>query len=292
MNPSVDIDGVRRGTVHGLDAFCIETTDATAAIAVFGGQVISFVPAGSDTDVLWVSPQLSALPTPIRGGVPLCWPYFAREGQTGDVPSHGYARTATWALIDGRRTDSGGVDLELAPTGLDHLGLGLRMTIHVGTHLESGMHTHNPGSEPATITQAFHNYFQVSDATRIRVEGLSGLAYLDKFDGMRSHEQQGDWSLPRDLPRSDRVYPGAGGRYRLIDPGLRRAITVTARSARSAVVWNPGEASAADMADVGTHWREFVCVEAANVGPDAVRVPAGDTHSMWQRISVSELTTH
>jgi glucose-6-phosphate 1-epimerase len=287
VSESVDINGVRRATVHGLDAVIIESGHSTAAISVFGGQVISFVPAGSDTDVLWVSPQLAAVPTPIRGGVPVCWPYFAREGQSGDVPSHGYARTAEWTLTGGARTDAG-VDLELEPLGLDHLAVGLRMTVHVGTHLEMGLHTHNPGDEPATITEAFHNYFRVSDATDVHVEGLAGLPYLDKFDDMRTHEQQGDWALPHDLPRSDRVYSGSGGRYRLIDPDLRRTITVAARSARSAVVWNPGEAGAATMGDVGAHWREFVCVEAANVGPDAVSVPAGATHSMWQTIAVSD----
>ncbi len=289
VTTSGDIDGVRHGSVHGLDAIVVETPHSTAAVSVFGGQVLSFTPAGAGEDVLWVSPLVKSPPTPIRGGIPVCWPYFARDGQAGDVPSHGYARTALWALIGGRRTDFGDVELELAPEGLDHLRLQLRMTVRVGATLEHGLHTHNPGAEPVSMTEAFHNYFRVSDVGRVRVSGLDGLSYLDKFDDMRSHPQHGDWILPREDGRSDRIYPGAGGVYRIVDPGLRRAIEVSVRGGRSAVVWNPGEDGAAGMADVGPHWRDFVCVEAANVGPDVVEVPAGADHSLWQTISVATL---
>ncbi|GAA3713508.1 hypothetical protein GCM10022238_30290 [Gordonia hankookensis] len=282
-----DLDGVRFGSVHGLDAILVATPHATAAISVFGGQVLSFIPAGTADDVLWVSPLVAPPPTAIRGGTPVCWPYFAREGQTGDVPSHGYARTARWSLIAGHTIESGGTELELAPEGLGHLPLTLRMTVRVGVTLEQGLHTHNPGDATVAMTEAFHNYFRVSDVGRVRVEGLDGLTYLDKFDDLRSHTQRGDWVLPHDDPRSDRIYPGAAGHYRLVDPGLRRSIEVSVRGGQTAVVWNPGEEVASGMADVGHHWRGFVCVEAANAGPDVVEVPAGGDHSLWQMISVS-----
>ncbi|MGC4963452.1 D-hexose-6-phosphate mutarotase [Gordonia sp. DT101] len=281
------LDGVRFGSVHGFDAILVSTPRATAAISVFGGQVLSFMPAGMVDDVLWVSPLVAPPPTPIRGGTPVCWPYFAREGQTDEVPSHGYARTARWSVVAGRTTESGDTELELTPEGLNHLHLNLRMTVRVGTTLEQGLHTHNPGAETVTMTEAFHNYFQVSDVARVRVEGLDGSTYLDKFDGLRSQIQHGDWVLQNDDPRSDRVYPRAGGHYRLVDPGLQRTIEVSVRGGQTAVVWNPGEEVASGMADVGSHWRGFLCVEAANAGPDVVEVPAGCDHSLWQTVSVT-----
>lgn len=281
--------GVRRGTVYGFDALIVNTDHSSAAISLFGGQVLSFLPAGSVHDVHWVSPLVADAPTPIRGGIPVCWPYFAREGQTGDVPSHGYARTARWSLVASRVAADGSVDLELVPEGLDDLELRLRMTVRVGATLEQGVHTHNAGGSAAVLTQALHNYFRVSDVTGIRVTGLAGLTYLDKFDESKAHVQQGEWELPTDQPRSDRLYPDAGGRYRIEDPGFGRVIEVTGRSARTAVVWNPGEQVASTMADVGPHWRDFVCVETANAGPDVVEIPAGATQSMWQTIAVSGL---
>ncbi|MFT4043498.1 MAG: D-hexose-6-phosphate mutarotase [Gordonia sp. (in: high G+C Gram-positive bacteria)] len=278
---------VREGTVDGLAAVIVETPHSRAAISLFGGQVISFVPAGSKSDVLWVSPLLATLPTPIRGGIPVCWPYFSREGQPGDVPSHGYARTARWTLTATNTTPDGEVEIELEPGGLDHLDLRLQMTVVVGADLRQGLHTSNSGAQPVRLTEALHNYFRVSDATAVRVEGLSGRGYIDKFDGGRTHHQDGEWTLSPDDPRSDRLYPDAGGTYRLVDPGLGRVITVTGYSARSAIVWNPGEAGGAAMADVGAHWREFVCVETANAGPDVIDLGAGETHSMWQQIDVA-----
>ncbi|MGC5245675.1 D-hexose-6-phosphate mutarotase [Gordonia sp. DT219] len=288
---SARFQGVRKGTSHGLGAYLIETPHSKAAISAFGGQLLSFVPTGSVHDMLWVSPLLAAPPTPIRGGIPVCWPYFAREGQPEDAPSHGYARTARWALTTTRTASSGAVELELEPEGLDHLDVRLQMTVRVGTHLEQGLHTHNPGVAPVRLTEALHNYFRVSDATVVRVEGLAGLTYVDKFDQLRTFTQHGDWTLPADRPRSDRVYPDAGGTYRLVDPGFGRAIEIRGHAARTAVVWNPGVDVANGMADIGPHWREFACVETANVGDDAVHVAAGTTHSMWQTISVSPLDT-
>lgn len=289
MTVAGDIDGVRYDRLHGLDVVVVETSLATASISLFGGQMVSFVPAGTITDVIWLSPLVASPPTPIRGGVPLCWPYFAREGQPDDAPSHGYARTATWEVVDGRTTDSGGVDLTLAPRTIEQVSLEVQLTVCVGAGVEQELRTHNPGSEAVTMTEAFHNYFRVADVGSVRVAGLGGVTYLDKFDDMRPHVQQGDWLLPADDPRSDRIYPGADGRYRLIDPGLQRAIDVEVRGGRSAVVWSPGEHGAAGMADVGPHWREFVCVEAANAGPDRFDVPPGGTHTLTQTISVTPL---
>lgn len=285
MTTTDDVAGVRRGTHHGFDALLVDTPHATAAISVFGGQVLSFVPAGG-RDVLWLSPLAAEPPTPIRGGIPLCWPYFGREGQSDDVPSHGYARTARWTLAAGRATDEG-VELTMHPVGIESFTpLRLSMTIRVGSSLQTTLHTHNPGAEPMILTEACHNYFRASDAAAVRVEGLAGLTYLDKFDDLRPHEQDGDWRLPPVTPRCDRVYPDAGGRYRLVDPGYGRVIEVTAHGARTAVVWNPGPDAESGMADVGAHWPEFLCVEAANAGPDVVEVAAGATHTMTQTISV------
>ena len=282
------LEGLSLIDLQGFPAWKVETPLASAAISVFGGQLLSFIPKGGQ-DVLWLSPTAQALPTPIRGGSPVCWPYFGRQGQGTDVPSHGFVRDVPWTLKDARREADGSVVLVLAPPALDNLDLRLTMQVRIGRTLEQQLITENTGSTPVSFTQALHNYFRVSDAMRVSVAGLDGLTYLDKFENYATpRTQQGNWSLndPRDPGRSDRIYTQAGGRYVLKDPGLKRSIEITTQGSRSLVAWNPGEAGAAKMADVGNGWRNYVCLEAANAGPDVITLAPGARHTLQQTLSV------
>ena len=285
------IKGLTTGRFQGLDAWLVETPQATAAISVFGGQLLSFVPKGGE-EVMWLSPQRAALPTPIRGGSPVCWPYFGRQGQGNDVPSHGFVRTLPWQLQDARRRDDGSIELTLAPPALDDLSLRLQMVVEVGATLRQELITTNTGSTPVTLTQALHNYFRVGDATRVDVDGVDGLTYLDKYEGYaQARPQQGPWNLrdPRDPGRSDRIYTQAGGHYILRDPVLKRRIDLRTQGSHSLVAWNPGAEAAAKMADVGEGWRDYVCLEAANAGPDLITVAPGARHGLQQTLSVQPL---
>lgn len=281
------IQGVSSGQFQGLDAWLVETPEATAAISVFGGQLLSYVPKGQP-DVMWLSPRRAELPTPIRGGSPVCWPYFGRQGQGNDVPAHGFVRTLPWELQQARRIDDGSIELTLAPPALQDLGLRLTMTVRVGRELRQQLVTENTGGAPATFTQALHNYFRVGDATRVEVDGVDGVTYQDKYENYaQTRRQQGPWSLrdPRDPGRSDRIYSPAGGRYVLRDPVFKRRIELRTEGSRALVAWNPGAEAAAKMADVGDGWRDYVCLEAANAGPDVVTVAPGGRHVLVQLLS-------
>lgn len=285
-----DVQGLSTGDFNGFTAWKVETPFSTAAISVFGGQLLSFVPKGGQ-DVMWLSPSAKQPPTPIRGGSPVCWPYFSRQGQGNDVPSHGFVRTVAWELRDARREADGSIVLTLAPPPLDNLNLKLQMVLRIGRTLEQELTTENTGTQPTSITQALHNYFNVSDALKVDVTGLDGLTYLDKLDNGNAHVQQGDWNLrdPRDPGRSDRIYTQAAGHYVLRDPGFRRAIDITTSGSRSAVVWNAGQAQAAKMDDIGDAWRNYVCVEAGNVGPDVIELAPGGRHTLKQVFEVKPL---
>ena len=283
-----DVDGVRIGTFAGYPAVLVDTAQARAAIALHGGHLLSYVPAGGE-DVLWLSPRLADVPAAIRGGVPVIWPYFGRQGQTDDVPSHGFVRTVRWQLLEATRDVDGGVALTLAPPTFAGLGLELRMHLRIGTTLEQSLVTRNTGDAPVAFTQALHTYFRVSDVAGVRVEGLDGLDFLDKNDGYAVHTQRGAWVLDddRDPGRSDYIYVDAGGRYRLDDPGLDRRIELTTSGSRSLVVWNPGEASAERSGDMTAGaWRGFLCLEAANAGRDVVRLAPGQRHTLTQHVRV------
>jgi glucose-6-phosphate 1-epimerase len=274
----------------GLPALLIRTPLASAALSLHGGQLLSYVPNGFD-DLLWLSPDSKRAPDAIRGGVPVCWPYFGRQGQPDDVPQHGFARNTTWTLVQATNGPDGETTIELSLP--EHAGTPLRLsqTLRIGRCLTQSLATRNIGTVPVVFTQALHTYFRVGDAQRVQVGGLENLIYADKYDG-REHSQSGAWNLhdPRDPGRSDRIYHRAGGRYALQDPVLRRRIDLQTSGSHSLVVWNPGEQGIAAISDAPADgWRDFVCLEAANAGEDVIELAPGETHTLRQAIDASSL---
>ena len=281
---------ITQGDYQGFPALLIRTPQASAALSLHGGQLLSFVPHGLD-DLLWLSPISTRPPGAIRGGVPVCWPYFGRQGQMAAVPQHGFARNRLWTLQDAQPDSRGEVTLQLALPTPDASGLRLTQTLHIGEVLRQSLTTENTGMTTATFTQALHSYFKVGDANRVHVTGLRGLRYADKYDG-GEHQQDGDWTLQdsRDPGRSDRIYHRTGDCFELHDPVLRRRITLQTSGSRSLVVWNPGASGIAAIADAPADaWRDFVCLEAANAGEDVVTLAPGQRHTLQQTLRASPL---
>ncbi|WP_246197412.1 D-hexose-6-phosphate mutarotase [Pseudoxanthomonas sacheonensis] len=278
------------GQFLGLPALLIDTPLASAAISLHGGQLLSYAPRGFD-DLLWLSPVSKRAPDAIRGGVPVCWPYFGRQGQSADAPQHGFARNTQWTLTDSNIDSEGAATIELALPERADTPLRLKQTLHIGHELHQSLTTRNTGTETVVFTQALHTYFQVGDAERVRVSGLDGLTYADKYDG-DEHAQSGEWNLqdPRDPGRSDRIYHRTGNRFALIDPVLHRRIDLTTSGSRSLVVWNPGASGIAAIGDAPADgWHRFVCLEAANASEDTVSLAPGQTHALQQTIGAVRL---
>ncbi|MEP6906955.1 MAG: D-hexose-6-phosphate mutarotase [Pseudoxanthomonas sp.] len=282
---------ITEGELLGLPALLIRTPWADAAVSLHGGQVLSWVPKGMD-EVFWLSPLSKRAPDAIRGGVPVCWPYFGREGEQAHVPQHGFARNTRWVLANCVRDGEGGITLELELPQRSPNLLRLVQSLHIGRVLRQSLRTHNDGPDVVHFTQALHSYFRVGDATRVQVRGLEGLAYADKFDG-KTHVQSGEWSLQdvRDPGRSDRIYHDTGKHFELIDPSLGRRIELATSGSRSLVVWNPGASGIAAISDAPAEsWRNFVCLEASNAGQDVIELPPGQTHTLQQTVSLHSLT--
>lgn len=276
---------------NGIAIWRIRTPTAQALVSPHGGQLLSWRPGGSD-DVFWCSPQTRLPPHAIRGGVPVCWPYFGRQSQTGDVPQHGHARISQWRFIDARREEDD-VILDLGLPADARTPLILRQRLRIGATLEQTLITENTGQHDEALTQALHSYFAVSDAMRVRLEGVDGLTFDDKLLGGR-HRQRGDWRLddPHDPGRCDRIYVDAGSRFVLEDSAAGRRIRINTEGSQSLVVWNPGATGAPAIADLpGNGWRGFLCVEVANAGDDVVMLPPGGRHRLSQRLTVSSDAT-
>ncbi|RYE89372.1 MAG: D-hexose-6-phosphate mutarotase [Oxalobacteraceae bacterium] len=281
---------IREGECLGLPALLIATPFAEAALSLHGGQLLSYTPRGFD-DLLWLSPDSKRAPDAIRGGVPVCWPYFGRQAQSDTVAQHGFARNTRWTPSQVSQDAEGSLTLELELP--EHASTPLRLTqlLQVGRTLRQTLVTRNASAETLSFTQALHSYFRVGDAMQVQVTGLDGLAYADKLDGA-THVQSGHWDLhdPRDPGRSDRIYERTDGHFVLSDPVLGRRIGLETEGSRSLVVWNPGAKGIAAISDApAAGWREFVCLEAANAGSDVIRLAPGQTHLLQQTIEAQAL---
>ncbi|WP_151523386.1 D-hexose-6-phosphate mutarotase [Serinicoccus kebangsaanensis] len=229
----------------------------------------------------------------IRGGVPLCFPWFA-DGPSGALaPAHGLVRTTTWTPLTpaGHETWAWTVsDTDVAGhPGAEHLGgpFALRYAVSLEPRqaqpvLRLSLAVHNPGSRPLRAEVALHTYLAVGDVTRTQVRGLSGADYLDKVTGERL-THHGPVLIEGE---TDSVFDSPGRPRLEVDDG-ERVLVLTSEGAGQTVVWNPGADKAAGMSDLGDgEWRDFVCVEAAATGDLAVEIDAGATHTLGCAIAV------
>ncbi|WP_192034898.1 D-hexose-6-phosphate mutarotase [Halomonas sp. YLGW01] len=241
----------------------------------------SLVPGGW----LWVTPTPQALPGAIRGGIPLCWPWFADEHTADESPDrsgplHGPARRADWRL-DAVDEHEEGVELHLSPIERLHSQLVPRAVIQANARrLHVELITEHVGETPVKLTGALHSYLAVADAHGCRVEGLAGARYLDKLAGFAEREQQGELGIRGGL---DRIYHS--NREVILDDGARR-LRIAKQGSDSTVVWHPDQTPPADTSvSAGRH---FLCIEAAFTRLDPVWLVPGAQHLLGTTLSRGE----
>ncbi|MEN9491471.1 MAG: hypothetical protein RJA63_1920 [Pseudomonadota bacterium] len=270
----------------GLECLRIETRHSAAIVALHGGQLLSWVPHG-ERDVLWRSRVMLSPPKALRGGVPLCWPWFGGQGPDGS-PAHGVARTSQWEVVHVADNSPSSVKLTLRPrpesaAARDH-HLSVTTTILIAEKLTQTVTTHNVGQAPFALTQALHSYLAVGDASRIGIDGIRGAVYLDKLTGAQRKLQTEAFKPDT---ACDRIYCDTAGRYSLNDPVWRRSILIESAGSHALVVWNPGADISKTISDLEPDaWRDFYCVEVANAGPDAIVLAPGASHQLTQTISL------
>lgn len=265
-----------------------------ALVALQGGHLLSWIPRG-EQPVIWLSKDAKFAPgKPIRGGVPVCWPWFGPHSHEENFPAHGFARTAPWQVIGTEDCGDGGVRLVLSLQQNDAtrrywpFSAELTMRISLGATLEIELITRNTGEAPITIAEALHTYIEVGDVRGIAIRGLEDCEFLDKVDDGNNKRQQGQVTIGGEI---DRVYLNTVSDCLIDDPGLNRRIRIGKRGSRSTVVWNPWRAKAAKMGDLGEEgFLKMVCVETANAADNSVAIAAGDEHHLAVIYRVEALT--
>lgn len=254
-----------------------------------GAHVARWRPGGAD--LLFVSRAARFEPgQAIRGGIPVIFPWFGDDPEKRGRGSHGFARKLPWRVT--AQTSSPTelratlelCDDESTRSGWPHRFL-LRLEAVLGDELSVALTTLNRGTEPFAFEAALHTYLQVGDVRAITLRGLEGARYLDKLDGFREKRAPNE-PLTFDGP-IDNVYLGTQSACELEDIVHGRTLVLEKDGSRSTVVWNPWMEGGARMADLGAEdWAHFLCVETANVGPDAVRLDPGAAHTMRVRLLV------
>ena len=270
---------------HGFTYIEINNSKAHATVSTYSGQVLSYRPKSQQHDLLFVSDKAYYEEgKAIKGGIPVCWPWFGPDPDDQGRPAHGFVRNRQWGVTASESLADGSTRVVLSLVDSDDTReiwphpFRLDIEITVGDSLRVALLTKNTGDKSVTISQALHSYFQVGDISKVGVLGLDGTDYLDKVDGSARKTQVGPVTIDGEV---DRIYTGVTGEQVIEDEALGRKIHITSRGCSTAVVWNPWADIAASMGDLDDgDYRKMICVESANAGPETIAIDAGDEHRL------------
>ncbi|HEX8550588.1 MAG TPA: D-hexose-6-phosphate mutarotase [Abditibacteriaceae bacterium] len=261
----------------GLPFISLTSLEGKAEICLHGAQVTRWQPGDGD-NVIFVSTQSEwQADKPIRGGVPICFPWFGPHARDKDAPLHGWARLCEWQLQSAAEDE--------AVLSLERDGWQLLYRVRVGRDLELALEIRNGASHTKRCEAALHTYFAVGDIERVMVHGLAAAEYLDKTeDFARKTEETPALKI---VGETDRIY-FSHATVEIEDQANVRRIIVEKSGAGATVVWNPGREKAAAMPDFGDdEWRTMLCVETAAVSECALELAPNETHIVSARLRVS-----
>lgn len=272
----------------GLIAAEITTELCQGQVYLQGAHVTAYQPAGL-ASLLWRSSASSFQPgRAIRGGIPVCWPWFGNHPTDPAKPAHGFARTALWQLLAVDHQAGGEISLTLRlddnpqTRALWPFSFALRLTVTFGSSLRLLLTMENRSRSEMSLSCALHTYFRIHDWQTCRVHGLEDADYLDKGEGFACKTQLGPVTFREE---TDRIYLLPDAVCRIESPESGRNILIRQPGSTATVVWNPGPIKAAAMADMsGEEYRQMICVESAIAPQFPVILQPGATHVLGTEI--------
>lgn len=290
LNARFGITG-RLSFEHGPGGFVfarLESRGGTAEVCLHGAHVTAFAPK-EQPPVIWVSPDAVFAPTKaIRGGIPVCWPWFADHPNDPDKPAHGVARTTQWEVTASSMIAPEAIRIEFTlPSeiaGPVAPGIELKLEVTLTNALELELTTTNHSEESFSLSEALHTYLQIGAIEKISIDGLDNTLYLDKLEAYLEKRQEGDVIVNS---QTDRIYQDTSADILVHDGELQRIIRVGKTGSSTTVVWNPWAAVAEKMADfTDDGFQHMVCVEATNAVKDIIVLEPGDHHILGTRIAI------
>jgi len=282
QSPPADARHIEQIEAHGLSALRLKAGGSEALVYLHGAHVASFR-TSEHGELLWLSEKaLYAPDKAIRGGVPLCFPWFGPHPADPALPAHGFARLGEfhfdgWEL----RGDSVLAQLSLSSSEATRAVFPhefvARLRVSVGRELGLSFEVENTGEAPFDYEVALHSYLFVTDVRQVSVSGLEGATYDDKVSRAQG-VVQADEPL-RFTGETDRVYDSTA-RVVVSDPAGKRRVIVDKTSSKTTVVWNPWTEKVSRMSDFPRDaWPQMLCIEAANVSPHAIHLSPQCRHT-------------
>jgi glucose-6-phosphate 1-epimerase len=267
----------------GLAKVVVTTRETSGEVYLHGAHVTSWQPSGAE-EVIFVSAKSWWQPgRPIRGGIPICFPWFANRADDPSAPAHGFLRTTAWQLESIKQMGDA-VRVSLSAQSDDATKqwwlADFQAYYHVtfGSELIVELAVINCGTTSLRFEEALHTYFKVGQIQQVQIDGLDAVSYLDKTDSKRKKTQDGPIVI---VFETDRVYLNTAGPVEFEDRALRRRVNIAKDNSLTTVVWNPWIDKAKAMPDFGDdEWPEMLCVETCNVADFAIELEAGEQHTM------------
>ena len=269
----------------GLPFISITNSSAKALISIYAGQVLSFQPAGESDDLMFLSDKAYYQEgKAIKGGVPICWPWFGPDPDGSGRPAHGFVRNRLWNLLTTEITQTGETKVVLGLVDTEETSaiwphsFELAIAISVGKTLTLELITRNTDVKAFSITQAFHTYFSVGDIDQVKVLGLEGKNYIDTVEKGIQKQQEGAIKIASEV---DRIYTNTSSKLVIDDDKLKRRIIITSQGSKTAVVWNPWAEICSQMADLDNEaYKKLICVETTNAADDIVIIEPGQSFKL------------
>ena len=277
---------------NGLIFLTINNSFASAHIALYGAQILSYKPL-EQPDVLWVSDHSHfKVGKAIRGGIPVCFPWFGPHQTDKTKPQHGFARTSNWQVQAVKQLTDGATDIQLIlEQSVDTLKLwpfSFRAMINfiVSDTLQVTLRVTNTGTTSFQYSDALHTYFNISDIAAVKLDGFDNSPYYEAFGDQLF--QQANTSLHSDI-ENNRRYIQHSGEAIITDPGYNRKIRIGKTGSKVTVVWNPGPITSKNFNDMRPDgYKNFICIEPANAyaGIDMVNLASGEDFSISTTIKI------
>jgi glucose-6-phosphate 1-epimerase len=276
----------------GLPKIRVTAPESSGEIHLHGAQVTSWQPTDAEEVIFLSRCARWEEGKAIRGGIPVCFPWFRAKADDPHAPAHGLVRTKVWAL-ESIEHDAGGVTVSMtteSDSGTRTLWPGdfrLLERATFGKELKLEFTVSNTGASSFRFEEALHTYYRVGDVRRVSIRGLDGVTYLDNTDSNKRKNQQGDAMISSP---TDNAYVNTEGSLQLFDPALNRRIKIAKQNSRTTVIWNPWAEGARALSDLEEDtWQQMVCVEASNILEDAVELAPNGNHTMSVTMAVFSL---
>jgi glucose-6-phosphate 1-epimerase len=275
----------------GLPKVRITAPQAAGEMYLHGGHVTSWKPKGTEEVIFLSSRSKFENGKAIRGGVPICFPWFGGKADDPKAPAHGFVRAKEWQLESIKQAD-GAVTVSMFTESNEdtkrlwpaEFRLVHRATF--GSELSLELEMTNTGRTPLRFEEALHTYHRVGNIKDTRVRGLDAVHYLDKTDSNRKKMQQGEIAI---VSETDSVYLNTGDAIEIEDPVLHRRTRITKQDSRTTVVWNPWVEKSRSFSDFAEdEWMRMICIEASNVSDFAVELAPGQQHKMKAVVRVAD----